>query len=1047
MKLSKTFKNLKIPTKMSLSQSHSSFRPIYSLNETKFCLYHRQPFTFFCNSCNLKLCLKCTETHQNHKIFKIDEILIPTEAKIRELKNIINLYNSKFILLLNEIKKWKNILDEKIYLLEKCINNNNLLNFIRDYNGLYSKDEKSLIQINEILSRINDKFSNNYVQNYQNQPEVFYNYRQFLNSKFLLNQLINDNQENSFYNNGNEIIKYLKDIPDNVKFSENNRIQSIRINLRSVKNVLTNTNIDNKKKNSRSKSYNSSDFKKILDFNEKYKTLYLNNNNYNSQVNILNKNKTNIKNDIKNNKLNLSFNGIANSFYTKKICDKNLNKSTNKIKNEEPKKEGNETTELFNTSDNEFSFDKNKKINRNSKSTNNFFSPKGNFKYVFNYEEEKNLNDSCLTNCNILTRNKNNPKKTYIHQKNQLSLNISTNSSFLDGYNNKFSKNNRTISQDGNYIVNKTYRKPMNTYIKISKTPKDKIFKITPEMDLSLGLELDNMECKLSLLNQINNNIELINFEKDLYSIPTIIYLDPKSELILIGNEAKNKNILNPKQTIFYLIKMFAFNFNDLVINRAILPFNIYKDNETGKNYLLLDYNNKKKVKFLVEDLLNLYLIELFKLFLSKISIDSQETEKIINFNICISIPNYFDYLSRKKIEKLFKNEKFIQKLEYHLINNNITSESNISLLNSKNNNNFNNTSDKIFKNHKQNIKLNIKNIKIINCSNLPSLFMNYIPKISNSSNNILIINLSGDSVNISIVSINKNSKNFEVKNVSFLCLGEEDINENFLMNNILKEFDPQNYLKCIENGSALMKLRNACEISKKMFEKKSHFVIKINKLIEDTDLKMTLYKSDYDKSCLMIFTKIITLIKKTIYEINLNEMDINDILLIGYTARYNEKFISMLRDLFKHNRSLINNNNFLNYDQNEFYTVSAAALQFINKYNFINICPMTFGIINYYKENEVIISKGEKIPIQKKKIVRLKKEGRYAKIEIYEKCEGMKNKIILKEKMKINEEMISGMEYIEEVIMFEIDDKFNFIVSVLNGNDDNKKKAEFKII
>ena len=97
--------------------------------------------------------------------------------------------------------------------------------------------------------------------------------------------------------------------------------------------------------------------------------------------------------------------------------------------------------------------------------------------------------------------------------------------------------NNMNINKNRNNEV----EEEKDFCIRIVKTKEEKKFKINPNKPLSIGFNLDNSNCKLSIVDQNSNDIiQLICFKKDEYDIPTIIYLDENCDDIKIGYEAKN---------------------------------------------------------------------------------------------------------------------------------------------------------------------------------------------------------------------------------------------------------------------------------------------------------------------------------------------------------------------------------------------------------------------------------------------------------------------------------------------------------------------------
>ena len=284
---------------------------------------------------------------------------------------------------------------------------------------------------------------------------------------------------------------------------------------------------------------------------------------------------------------------------------------------------------------------------------------------------------------------------------------------------------------------------------------------------------------------------------------------------------------ISPNQIIFNLIKLFGKNFDEIKEKKKLWPFNLYKE-PNGRMFIKINYCGKKDKKFYIENLLILYLEELFKKLFSKIIIEEDEIKEnyknetiSININICITIPIYFNYIKRKILEKIFQKHIFQNMIinynydnNYDIISNN--SPISISKQNTACSINYINFSSN--KNNKYNIFFEIKlnYIKIEN-SPYPSVLClqnnNNDESISSSFSfqscskeyNILLLNILDDSTNISINSIsnekienNSNEKSqyvkkYQEKNISNLNFGQEDFINNYIFYN-LKKIDSNIY-------------------------------------------------------------------------------------------------------------------------------------------------------------------------------------------------------------------------------------------------------------
>ena len=282
-----------------------------------------------------------------------------------------------------------------------------------------------------------------------------------------------------------------------------------------------------------------------------------------------------------------------------------------------------------------------------------------------------------------------------------------------------------------------------------------------------------------------------------------------------------------------------------------------------------------------------------------------------------------------------------------------------------------------------------MKKLKIENASSIAAICYNNI--FNQNPRYILIINLDGCSVNLSIVSITEGkNKIFEVKNLSGKKFGIEDFTDKF-MNDCLSELEYNSKQECINSPYALAKLRKSCKDAILSFRQKKNTEINISKLYDTIELKIIMNKKKLESACKIMYREIISNIKNIIYESNLNENEIDDIIYIG------EKYLTLeinniINEAFNNNLKI--KNNIYNKDNNyENYIVSGAALQAYNisnpfpKFTFIDITPISFGVETINGLMDIIIRKGTKFPVIKRKYVKIKNEikDKNIHINIYE--------------------------------------------------------------
>ena len=212
---------------------------------------------------------------------------------------------------------------------------------------------------------------------------------------------------------------------------------------------------------------------------------------------------------------------------------------------------------------------------------------------------------------------------------------------------------------------------------------------------------------------------------------------------------------------------------------------------------------------------------------------------------------------------------------------------------------------------------------------------------------------------------------------------------DNFV-NSCLSDFTEKIKEECLKTPTALAKLRKSCEIAKRYFYKTNQTEINIQKLYNNIDLKMALNKFDYERASSDKFQKINDLIKDILLKSKITEKEIDDIIFIGSTTNVNiikqkigKIFKGKNNELFnklannKYFENDINNNDIINED----YIVIGASLQSFNlysntrnKYKYLEITPISFGIEGLNKKMDFVIERGNIIPKQVNKYVKIMK-------------------------------------------------------------------------
>ena len=582
----------------------------------------------------------------------------------------------------------------------------------------------------------------------------------------------------------------------------------------------------------------------------------------------------------------------------------------------------------------------------------------------------------------------------------------------------------------------------------IVKTYKNSSFFVDPDKELCLGIELGNSECKAGIINQNTSEIQLFCFDENKYSIPTLVSFGQHKKEIKIGLQAEEETLGNPSQTIFNITKYFGKKFNEVSGNNKLWPFKVYYTNdEENKPYIKVNFGPQKDKVFYFENILSIFLEKMFEIIFNKVNLENssnyntQEKIKgdtdeasvrniiILNISLVITVPNYFSYYQRKQIEKIIKTEVFPD------INNNEMS--------------------KIYGKY----KINLVDLRIENSSSIASVYLssnyncNFNLNINNQKskhNNILILNLDGGSANASIISTSSPSSsqsqidkiNYQVKAINGLQNGKMDLIDS-LMLKILIKLDEKIKNEILESPLSLVKLRKICQKARTNLIQNEYDEFNLGEILDKYDEKVVISRDDYDNCSMNFYNDIKILISDVIAQSKIKEENINEIVFIGELCR-EKNFKKIIEQSFKQFSSIYEELIYSNYMDNEkdFYVVGGAAFHALNSisnniYSFNDISTFNIGIEKYNGYMDLIVSKGDKIPLVNTKCVKISNESNELKIYEIEDYDSVKNKLIKVIKFEdneINKDIING--YRELKIEYEFNDKFELNIKLFNGEN-----------
>ena len=969
------------------------------------------------------------------KNYKMNKMSLNNIIKFRKLYSCIiglEIKNNKILSFLNE----DNLYNKQNNILEY---NKNDVNF----------EHNDYLAIKYLLKDIN-KYQDNFIKRSKKVMEYLYNFQnkyQNINiNKSLEKTEINDfHLNNKGIGNKSYIIKKLN----------NNKINNIKA--RDIQKDINKISIENKLHKSYDNFSVLKKHKNTISVKDNESTYSLSNisngsihNSIYSKKNYLSKNNNLYENELKHKTMNINDDKNFRYHSLKNIILKNNQKSSNDNDNKDKlnnsksminiqqindiiKKKTYVHKKFILKKDSQYNANKiiHDKLNnyQNEQTTNNKLSisqnnilssadtKKSKNKSPFN----NNLNKSENKNNNIIdipisfTKNKknNNIISSLFINPFQMDNNKAINSTEINIKNNKHNYNSQTITNQifinpSNKLINK------GLDLNIIKPLKYEFIKINNDKNIYIGIDLGNNETKIGVLKNYNE-IQIMNFSENNYSLPTMISFNNKNNEIIIGSKAEESLINNPSQTIFNIVKIFGHDYDEIINNNnqthLLWPFKLYKDKH-NKPYIKIKIKNEEN-NYYFDEILVFFLKKLFDLLFQKISIDNinkDENNRQINLNmsLIVSVPNYFTFCQRKMLEKIFTSDIFPKKCSFY-----------------------------------GGYQINLDKIGIENRTSMAGLYLKNNLKFKN--NNVLIINLDTSSADVSIISIyNDIIKVIAIDSIEFI---NENFTDNFinLCLKILKANNINIPKEFLYSDSLLSKIRKLSPIVMKNLELKEESIFIIDNLNNGNgNCIIKVNRIDYEKICYELCKKIIILIKNILIKSQLNENDINDILLIGEGMNMN-KLNQMIKELFINNKKInekLSNSQKqkvnLNDENKDFSIVIGSVLiayslnNPYSSYNFKNVCSIDLGIELYNGNMDLIIRKNNDLPINIKKNIKIKNS--YNDIFIINLYEGEK---ILANKNKLISQLIfdkrefkfiesNKKEYLELSAEFQIDNFLN---------------------
>ena len=386
-----------------------------------------------------------------------------------------------------------------------------------------------------------------------------------------------------------------------------------------------------------------------------------------------------------------------------------------------------------------------------------------------------------------------------------------------------------------------------------------------------------------------------------------------------IGEEAKTREIKNEKNTIYNTKRFIGKKFDDPLIQNDIknVPFDIEKEDRLGRCLIDVNYNNEQK-KFKVEQISGMIIQKMKEI-----------AETYINNEIkdaIITVPAYFNEIQRQCTIDAAKIAG-----------------------------------------------LNV--LRIINEPTAAAITYGLENK-SDKERKVLIFDLGGGTFDVTVLNIKQNINDTEggdnfidiLSTFGDSHLGGDDF-DNCLLNFCLNEFKEINGIDLSNNARAKQRIKIACERAKIDLSMMDETEIYLENIKGEISLKIELTREKFNECCKEYFDKLLPCVKKALELAKYKKEDIDDVVLVGGSTRINE-----VQNIVK---KFFNIKELKTYkchpDEAVAYGASYQAAiingDILNdKLLLFDIVGISLGIQTKDGKMEVIIKRGNKIPINRKK-------------------------------------------------------------------------------
>ena len=457
------------------------------------------------------------------------------------------------------------------------------------------------------------------------------------------------------------------------------------------------------------------------------------------------------------------------------------------------------------------------------------------------------------------------------------------------------------------------------------------------KQDLAIGIDLGTTFCCMAVYLE-GKGVQIIPNKMNETTIPSIVAFTEDG--ILACDQAINKSIKEPKNTIYGIKRVIGLNYNDQSVQNDIKlwPFDIVKSNENSSPMVKITKKNNIVETYYPEEISAIILKRLK-------SIAEDYLERNIKYAV-ITVPAYFNNNQREKTKLAGK----LAGLEVLRIINEPTAAS-LGYGLDKKYGKLNQTS--IVNNF---LKLDEDKE---DCETI-------LEPEESEEKNILVFDLGGGTFDVSLVKIN-NNEIFEVKYTSGdTHLGGEDF-DHILVEHCITEFCSkykidENEVK--KNKKSIKRLKIACEKSKRLLSFSTQIPIYVDNFYNEETLYITVTRAKFEDLCKGLFAKLTHPIEEVINKANLGITDIKEVVLVGGSTR-----IPKIKEMISNYFGDIKINDSINPDEAVAYGAAVDAYKIhskkkaiLNDIVLLDTTPFSLGL-GVGKYYQLIIPKGSTIP------------------------------------------------------------------------------------